>query len=89
MRVIAGLAALLTALCMATGALAHAALVSTDPADGSILTQSPKTLQLLFPNDLDRQNRTPDGRVPCGRRRLHERGTQSADIHAHNVQDRC
>jgi len=48
MRVIAGLAALLTALCMATGALAHAALVSTDPADGSILTQSPKTLQLRF-----------------------------------------
>ena len=48
MRVIAGLAALLTALCMATGALAHAALVSADPADGSILTQSPKTLQLRF-----------------------------------------
>ena len=48
MRVIAGLAALLTALCIATGALAHAALVSTDPADGSILTQSPKTLQLRF-----------------------------------------
>jgi copper transport protein len=47
-RVIAMLAALLTALCFATGALAHAALVSAEPADGSVLTQSPKTLQLRF-----------------------------------------
>ena len=48
MRVIAGLAALLVSLCLATGALAHAVLVSTEPADGSVLTQSPKTLQLRF-----------------------------------------
>jgi copper transport protein len=47
-RVIATLAALLTALCFATGALAHAALVSAEPADGSVLAQSPKTLQLRF-----------------------------------------
>ena len=33
MRVIATLAALLTALCFATGALAHAALVSAEPAE--------------------------------------------------------
>ena len=48
MRVIAGFAALLMALCIATGALAHAALVSTEPADGSMLTQAPKTVQLRF-----------------------------------------
>src|SRR4029078_270330 len=48
MRVIAGLAALLVSLCLATGALAHAVLVSTEPADGSVLAQSPKTLQLRF-----------------------------------------
>ena len=47
-RVIAGLAALLTALCLATGALAHASLVSAEPADGSVLTQAPKTVQLRF-----------------------------------------
>src|SRR5436190_22189924 len=47
-RIIASLAALLVALCFATGALAHAVLVSAEPADGSVLTQSPKTLQLRF-----------------------------------------
>jgi copper transport protein len=47
-RVIAGLAALLSALCLATGALAHASLVSAEPSDGSLLTQSPKTVQLRF-----------------------------------------
>ena len=47
-RLIAAIAALLTALCLATGALAHATLVSAEPADGSVLTQPPKTLQLRF-----------------------------------------
>ena len=47
-RVVAGVAALLIALCLATGALAHATLVSAEPADGSVLTQPPKTLQLRF-----------------------------------------
>src|ERR1700704_1400122 len=51
-RVIAMLAALLTALCFATGALAHAALVSAEPADGSVLAQSPKTLQLRFSENI-------------------------------------
>ena len=37
MRLIAGLATLLSVLCLATGASAHATLVSTEPADGSIL----------------------------------------------------
>jgi copper transport protein len=48
MRVIAGLAALLVALCLATSALAHATLVSAEPADGSVVAQPPKTLQLRF-----------------------------------------
>ena len=48
MRVIAGLAALLSALCLATGALAHASLVSAEPADGSVVAQAPKTVQLRF-----------------------------------------
>lgn len=47
-RVIATLAALLTALCFATGALAHATLVAAEPADGSVVVQPPKTLQLRF-----------------------------------------
>ena len=47
-RLIAGLAALLTALCFASGALAHASLVSTEPADGSVVAQAPKTVQLHF-----------------------------------------
>ena len=36
MRLIAGLATLLSVLCLATGASAHATLVSTVPADGSV-----------------------------------------------------
>ena len=47
-RVIAGFAALLMALCVATGALAHASLVSSEPADGSVVTQAPMTVQLQF-----------------------------------------
>ena len=47
-RLIAGLAALLTALCFASGALAHASLVSTEPADGGVVAQAPKTVQLNF-----------------------------------------
>jgi len=48
MRLIAGLAMLLSVLCGATGASAHATLVSTDPGDGSILAQAPKSVQLRF-----------------------------------------
>jgi copper transport protein len=48
MRLIAGLVALLSVLCFATGASAHASLVSMEPADGSILVQAPKTVQLRF-----------------------------------------
>ena len=42
MRLIAGLATLLSVLCLATGASAHATLVSTEPADGSVVAQAPK-----------------------------------------------
>src|SRR4029450_10047652 len=47
-RVLAGLAALLSALCIATAAWAHPTLLSSDPADGSVLTQPPKMVQLHF-----------------------------------------
>jgi copper transport protein len=48
MRLIAGLAALLSVLCLATGASAHASLVSAEPGDGSVLAQAPTTMQLRF-----------------------------------------
>jgi copper transport protein len=48
LRAVAGLAALLMALCLATSAFAHASLVSADPADGSVVASAPKTLQLQF-----------------------------------------
>jgi copper transport protein len=47
-RLIAGLAALLSALCIANAAWAHATLVSSEPADGSVLVQAPKMVQLHF-----------------------------------------
>jgi copper transport protein len=47
-RLIAGLTALLMALCLATGVSAHATLVSAEPADGSVLAQPPKMVQLHF-----------------------------------------
>src|ERR1700760_3548153 len=48
MRLIAGLAMLLWITCAATGACAHASLVSTEPADGSVLAAGAKTVQLRF-----------------------------------------
>src|SRR5882757_6440335 len=47
-RVLAGLAALLSALCIASAAWAHATLVSSEPADGSVLTLPPEMVQLHF-----------------------------------------
>src|SRR5258706_3823130 len=48
MRLIAGLAILLSVLCFATGVSAHASLVSAEPSDSSVLAQAPKTGQLRF-----------------------------------------
>jgi copper transport protein len=48
MRLIAGLATLLSLLCFASGASAHASLVSAAPADGSVLASVPKMVQLQF-----------------------------------------
>jgi copper transport protein len=48
MRLIAGLATLLSVLCLATGASAHATLLSAEPGDGSILALAPKSVQLRF-----------------------------------------
>ena len=36
------------ALCLATETFAHASLVSAEPADGSVVAQAPKTVQLQF-----------------------------------------
>ena len=48
MRRLAGILALLAAASFATDASAHASLVSVLPADGSVLTQAPPTVQLRF-----------------------------------------
>jgi copper transport protein len=49
MRLIAGLATLLSILCFASSAaLAHASLVSAEPSDGSVVAQAPQTVQLRF-----------------------------------------
>ena len=47
-RVVASLAVWLVALFMTGAAWAHATLLSSDPADGSVLSQSPKMVQLQF-----------------------------------------
>ncbi len=48
MRLIAGLATLLSAFCFATAAFAHASLISAEPGDGSIQASAPRTVQLRF-----------------------------------------
>uniref|UniRef100_A0A973WLU6 CopD family protein n=1 Tax=Bradyrhizobium quebecense TaxID=2748629 RepID=A0A973WLU6_9BRAD len=40
--------ALLLALCLATSAHAHAVLIAAEPADGSVVTEAPKTVVLRF-----------------------------------------
>jgi len=48
MRLGAGLALFLFVACFASEAFAHAALVSVEPPDGSVLAQTPKRLELRF-----------------------------------------
>jgi copper transport protein len=48
MRLVAAVAALLLVGCGATGALAHASLVSSEPRDGSMVAQAPKQAELRF-----------------------------------------
>lgn len=48
MRFLAALATLLFVVGFATGALAHAALVSVEPASGSMLANAPKAVELRF-----------------------------------------
>jgi copper transport protein len=48
MRLIAGAAALLLAMGVATEAAAHAALVVVEPRDGSVLAEVPKAIELRF-----------------------------------------
>lgn len=48
MRWLAALATLIVAVGLATGAWAHAALVSVEPASGSLLASAPKSIELHF-----------------------------------------
>ncbi|WP_027550656.1 CopD family protein [Bradyrhizobium sp. Cp5.3] len=48
MRLLGALATLLLVAGFATGARAHAALISVEPASGSILTSAPKAVELRF-----------------------------------------
>src|ERR1700759_831283 len=48
MRLIAGLATLLSIVCFAPEASAHASLISVEPGDGSVVTQAPKAVRLRF-----------------------------------------
>jgi copper transport protein len=48
MRFLVGAAVLLWAICLASGAAAHASLVLVEPRDGSVLTDVPRTITLRF-----------------------------------------
>jgi copper transport protein len=48
MRLVVAVAALLVAVCGTTAAFAHASLVATEPRDGSMIAQAPKTVRLRF-----------------------------------------
>jgi copper transport protein len=48
MRLLVAVAALLLVVCGSSGALAHASLVATEPRDGSMVAQAPKTVRLRF-----------------------------------------
>ncbi|MEA2939909.1 MAG: copper transport protein [Bradyrhizobium sp.] len=48
MRLLVAVAALLLVVCGATSAFAHASLVATEPRDGSMVAQTPKTVRLRF-----------------------------------------
>jgi copper transport protein len=48
MRLIAGLAALLSIVCFVPEVSAHASLVSVEPGDGSVVAQAPRIVRLRF-----------------------------------------
>jgi copper transport protein len=48
MRLVTAVAALLLVACGSSGAFAHASLVATEPRDGSMVAQAPKTVRLRF-----------------------------------------
>lgn len=48
MRLVQGLVILLSVFCFTSGAFAHASLVSTEPSDGSMMSQAPRTVWLRF-----------------------------------------
>ena len=48
MRLVVAVAALLLVVCASSSAFAHASLVATEPRDGSMIAQAPKTVRLRF-----------------------------------------
>jgi copper transport protein len=48
MRFAVAVAALLLVVCGSNSAFAHASLVATEPRDGSMVAQAPKTVRLRF-----------------------------------------
>jgi copper transport protein len=48
MRLVVAVAALLLVVCGSNSAFAHASLVATEPRDGSMVAQAPKTVRLRF-----------------------------------------
>src|SRR5882757_1870255 len=48
MRLVTAVAALLLVVCGSTNAFAHASLVATEPRDGSMVAQAPRTVRLRF-----------------------------------------
>jgi copper transport protein len=48
MRLVTAVAALLLVVCASASAFAHASLVATEPRDGSMVAQAPKTVRLRF-----------------------------------------
>jgi copper transport protein len=75
MRLIAGLATLLSILCFATGVSAHASLVSAEPADGSVLAVAPRMVQLRFNESV----------TPMVIRLIDATGTTRGDVAVHSV----
>ncbi len=75
MRLIAGLATLLSILCFATGVSAHASLVSAEPADGSVLAVAPRMVQLRFNESV----------TPTVVRLIDATGTTRGDVAVHSV----
>jgi copper transport protein len=77
MRLVAAVAALLLVGCGATSAFAHASLVATEPRDGSMVAQAPKTVRLRFNEPV----------TPAVIRVIDSDGTTRNDVAVHAVNE--